>query len=247
MNPELEKLIDFALADGVLTEKEKEILYKKANELKVDIDEFEMVLNGKLHIRQKELAQESNSTATLSTPPPIPQQSNKQGDIKKCPACGASVPSFTTKCSDCGHEFRNVQAAASISKLNEQLQTVAETVRKEREEMKVTWSNAHLKHPANVAKAISTMQASIISSFPIPNTKEDILEFLSQSVSKANVKIGSGFMQYMYPLDHAPLKELKNAWKAKSTEVIMKARFSMREDKKTLEEIEHYAKQLGIK
>ena len=33
MNQELERLIDFALADGILTDKEKEILYKKAIEL----------------------------------------------------------------------------------------------------------------------------------------------------------------------------------------------------------------------
>ena len=37
------------------------------------------------------------------------------------------------------------------------------------------------------------------------------------------------------------------AWKSKCEQVIMKARFSMKEDKATLAEIERYAKELKIK
>ena len=44
MNPELEKLIDLALADGILTDKERAVLQKKAESLGVDQDEFEMIL-----------------------------------------------------------------------------------------------------------------------------------------------------------------------------------------------------------
>ena len=35
-------------------------------------------------------------------------------------------------------------------------------------------------------------------------------------------------------------------WKAKCEQIIMKARFSMKEDKKTLEQIEDYAKEIGL-
>ena len=44
-NEQLEKLIDYALADGELTEKEKQVLFKKAESMGVDLDEFEMVLD----------------------------------------------------------------------------------------------------------------------------------------------------------------------------------------------------------
>ncbi|MBO5956569.1 MAG: hypothetical protein J6Q39_03355 [Bacteroidales bacterium] len=47
-NEYLEKLMDAALADGVLTEKEKQILFRKAETLGVDLDEFEMVLDARL-------------------------------------------------------------------------------------------------------------------------------------------------------------------------------------------------------
>jgi len=50
MNEELEKLIELTLADGQLTDKERTVLYRKAMELGVDQDEFEIVLDAKLQI-----------------------------------------------------------------------------------------------------------------------------------------------------------------------------------------------------
>ena len=41
--------------------------------------------------------------------------------------------------------------------------------------------------------------------------------------------------------------DIAKAWKAKCEQVIMKARFSMKEDKATLAEIEKYAQELKIK
>lgn len=48
-DPKLEKLIDFALADGELTENERQVLYAKAMSMGIDLDEFEMVLEAKLY------------------------------------------------------------------------------------------------------------------------------------------------------------------------------------------------------
>ncbi len=56
-NKELEKLIEMALMDGELTEKEKQILFKKAEKFGVDLDEFEMVLDAKLFEKQKKVSQ----------------------------------------------------------------------------------------------------------------------------------------------------------------------------------------------
>ena len=52
-NPYLENLIEMALADGELTEKEKQVLFKKAEAYGIDLDEFEMVLDAKLYEKQK--------------------------------------------------------------------------------------------------------------------------------------------------------------------------------------------------
>ena len=42
-------------------------------------------------------------------------------------------------------------------------------------------------------------------------------------------------------------KSLRDAWREKCVQVIMKARFSMKDDPDTLAEIEKYAKELKIK
>ena len=69
----------------------------------IELDEFEMVLESRLFEKGKQSA-------------PASPQSDKFGDIRKCPACGALAESFATKCSDCGTEFRNIQASQNIIK-----------------------------------------------------------------------------------------------------------------------------------
>ena len=92
-NEQMESLISAALADGVLTEKEKQILFKKAESMGIDLDEFEMVLDARLvelkkkearEAEQHELEMEKAKAAQKSAP-----KSNKYGDVRKCPACGA--------------------------------------------------------------------------------------------------------------------------------------------------------------
>ena len=41
--------------------------------------------------------------------------------------------------------------------------------------------------------------------------------------------------------------KLVGTWKSNCEQIVIKARYSLRDDKKTLEEIEHYAQLIGIK
>ena len=215
-NPQLEKLIDLALADGELTEKEKQVLFKKAEGMGIDLDEFEMVLEAKLYERNK-----SNNAQTSTAAP----KSNKFGDIKKCPACGAVLQSFTTKCPDCGFEFRNVEANS-------------------KEDAEGLLGGLGKFYADSFASSFggtkdTRKKKAIIQNFPIPNTKEDILEFLTLAVPLAK-KPG------IFDQDQTK-REMYPVWKAKCEQIIMKAKFSMKDDPKTLAEILEYGKQLGIK
>ena len=107
-NEELENLIDAALADGVLTEKEKQVLFKKAQALGVDLDEFEMVLDARLVKLQKSEAEKAASSAP---------KSNKLGDVKKCPACGAMVQSYQGQCPECGYAFEGIDANSAVKEM----------------------------------------------------------------------------------------------------------------------------------
>lgn len=138
----IEALIKAALADGVLTEKEKQVLFKKAQEAGIDLDEFEMVLDARL----VELQKEEKEKAEKSAP-----KSDKYGSVRKCPACGAIVGAFKGICQECGFEFTEVDANLSSKKLYDVLSREKDTKKKQ----------------------------EIIETFPLPNTKADILEFLT--------------------------------------------------------------------
>jgi protein-arginine kinase activator protein McsA len=102
MNQELEKLIDLTLVDGLLSEKERLVIYNKAKQLGVDEIEVDVILEGKL---QQIQAKHPKSLK------------EKVGNIKTCPSCGASVKPFIDGCNDCGHVFRH----DSLNKLTSEL------------------------------------------------------------------------------------------------------------------------------
>lgn len=107
----INSLIDMALADGQLTEAEKKILLRRAEQEGIDLDEFEMVLNAKLH----QLGQQPSTT-----PPPAPKHA-RHGELIKCPACNNTVASYQGRCDACGYEFENIEANKSIIQLTNSL------------------------------------------------------------------------------------------------------------------------------
>lgn len=60
---ELEHLIDIAIEDGIITDKERCVLHKKATMLNIDPDELDMVLESRLRGRQ--VIEEESSTENL--------------------------------------------------------------------------------------------------------------------------------------------------------------------------------------
>lgn len=79
--------------------------------------------------------------------------------VKKCPACGATI-TFQSKCPECGYVFTSLKANESSSKLYEELKKLG---------------------PRKINK-----KKQLIESFPVPNTKSDILEFLLLLKPKAS-------------------------------------------------------------
>lgn len=180
-NEKIESLIKAALADGVLTEKEKQVLFKRAQEAGIDLDEFEMVLDARL----VELQKEEKEKAAKSAP-----KSDKYGSVRKCPACGAIVGAFQGVCPECGFEFTEVDANLSSKKLYEALAKES-NIRKKQE---------------------------IIETFPLPNTKADLLEFLTALKPRI--------------LDTS--SEFANAYYKKYAECIEKAKVTFANDKQLL-------------
>lgn len=244
MNAELEKTVDSVLANGELTDRSRELLMKKAEQLGIDLLDFELELESK--IAQKKVSTSGPLPIYTSTSP----QSNKEGSIKKCPSCGAPVQSFSTNCNECGHEFRNTEAVSSITKLFELLDNISKENTNEDFQDDIDMNASYMKRMEQkvnsdlrikkIAENRANRQMEIIRGFPVPNAKEDILEFLSQAFPKAKPR---SFWSNNTNFEN----EFQAVWKTKCEEIIIKARFSMKQDKSTLEQIENYAKQLKIK
>jgi hypothetical protein len=105
MNSEIEKLIDLAIADGQITDKERNVILRKAAEFGVDPDEVEMILDAKLHKMEASK----------------PKRSEKVGTIKTCPSCGAYIKGTSLACDACGLEFSNTNSNSSFLELEGKL------------------------------------------------------------------------------------------------------------------------------
>ena len=162
LTPELEQLINYALEDGVLTDKERSVLMRKAQAAGADLDEFEMILEAKLHEVQKAAAAAASKS-----------NSNKYGEVRKCPNCGAQVKGGSAVCTECGYVFTNVSANSSAEKLQAKLDEF-----NRRQEQRAD-SRGYLRTVFDSNTSRWKQKMEIISTFPVPNTREDLLEFLT--------------------------------------------------------------------
>lgn len=194
---ELESVIEAALADGTLTAKEREVLHKRAAAEGVDPDELDVVIEGRLAKMKRE-------EDWLRPAPP----SDKFGDVKKCPNCGEPVEPMAVKCSACGYEFRNVEALKSSQRLAEKLEAIDEAYRGKKIEHNVGFG---MKEDRTIFE-VGREQVTAIKSFPVPTTKEDLLDFAISMQSKwKSSTMGDDQLG------------LKSAYKAKYDECVNKA------------------------
>lgn len=192
---QLEAIIDAALADGVLTDKEREVLHKRAAQEGVDADELDVVIDGRLAKIKKE------EDWLRPVPPVQPLMSNKMGNVMKCPSCGAAYEPGTVKCPECGHYFQNISANNSAKELADGIQKIMSE-----------GGMGIFSRDKTLTKCVQ-----FIKDFPIPNTKDDMLEFLITLDAKRKTKdVGLNFQGY---------------YGDKYKEVVKKAQFLFPDDK----------------
>lgn len=201
---ELEEFIDLILADGEISDKEREILRKKAVQANEDPDEVEIVVDGRLAKMKK----------AASVPPPAPQAapsapaSAKMGSVAKCPQCGAVVEPGSARCGECGYTFRNIEAVGSVARFSEGLEKI-----ESESKGSVLSGVASLYGWDSRTKRLITH----IQSFPVPNAKEDLLEFLMYLEPKKN-------------LNSQTHPQIARAYKSKYQECVNKAKIYFPDD-----------------
>lgn len=169
---ELENLIQATLEDGKLEEYEKEALVKRAQAEGVDLTELEIYIQSILQRRQRELNEKKNAEMShkIQAAEEKKAEELKNFGYKECPKCHKQVAPLTLVC-ECGFEFTESKHVSAVAKLNEQISSIQSMAGKKPNEKE-------------------TMIKDAIQMFPIPNTKEDIVDFLALAAPNARKRGG---------------------------------------------------------
>ena len=233
LSKELEEIVEAALADGVLTDKERAVLHKRAQAEGIDPDELDIVIDGRL-------AKMKRSEDWLRPTPPQNLANQKLGNIVKCPNCGAQVKGGSAVCSECGYTFSNVSANSSAEKLQEKLDDFNRRQEQRADKRGVASSLLHgIGSALDGNKNTVKHKMDIISTFPVPNTRTDLLEFLTMLQARADAtgaRIGVK--------EGSREEDLSYAYWLLYSNCINKAKLSFSNDKDFEYYFQHYEKEL---
>ena len=147
-----------------------------------------------------------------------------EGNLHKCPNCGELLDAFRTHCPSCGYEIRDARSSSSVREFALKLEKIEAQKMPHIEEKKSVMKmlvGKDFKEENEVEEAQERFdehkrqqKANLIINFSVPNTKEDILEFMILASSNIDVKKG---------LDD----EVSKAWLSKLEQVYEKARLLM--------------------
>lgn len=221
ISKEFESFIDFAIIDGIISEKERDVLHNRARLEGVDLNELELIIEAKLFQKGKGLEKESN-------------------EVDKCSICGDIISHFSTRCGSCGADYSKGEIGKSIIELLDRIKELEDNYKKQVNGLMTAFSDSDDR------KDLSEQKSDLIKNHIVPNTKQEILSFLSVAIPFARkAKKGSFFSSLLK--SESQNDRISNAWKFKCEQLIVQSRFSMKEDQKTLLEINQYAKELEIK
>lgn len=155
LHPDLQKLLDFALESGEVTEKHRQVLHNKAAVLNQDIDELDMIIEGEIKRLKK----------------------SNEGEKQKsyaCPNCGYSIPNSSIKCNFCGFEISKSKTTGEdyIAKLQSTLSKLDDEW--DRSENTISYKGIKGDPYGTI---LAEKKASTISTFTMPNDKEQLIEF----------------------------------------------------------------------
>lgn len=155
----------------------------------------------------------------------IEERSVFNGKIHNCPCCGDIINSFVTNCPSCGYEVREAKAANSVKELVEKLEQIGERqmpVLEEKKSLMKMVFGKDLKNEDEIKEAVHRFEnqkiqekVNAIINHPVPNTKEDILEFMILVTSNINTKLG---------IDD----DLSKAWIQKMEQVYQRAELTIK-------------------
>lgn len=149
------------------------------------------------------------------------------GKVLKCSNCGSVLNETIAVCPDCGMRITCKSAVYSVRKFNEELMVIEAT--RERSNFEDVYSQS--ANPADMQKL------SLIRSFPIPNTIDDIQEFILLAVANIDTKLSKQTSTSRLSnlinsgnINLSMQKTISDAWVSKMQQVFKKAEISFPND-----------------
>ena len=143
------------------------------------------------------------------------------GKLYKCPNCGEILKSFELNCPACGYELRGARASSAVKEFALKLEAIES--RREYEKPRGFFATAEAQQ--RVSKT-DEQKISLIKSFSVPNTKEDMLEFMILATSSMNMRTYDSANTDISKSE----KEVNAAWFSKVQQVYEKAKRSYSSD-----------------
>ena len=138
-----------------------------------------------------------------------------EGKIHKCPSCGEVLGSFQATCPACGYEVRDAKNSYSVREFATKLEEI------EHSRGKRGFGIKKLLQDQNEVNETDQKKINLIRNYVIPNTKEDLFEFLILASSNINLKRYNDFEQITMSQ-----KAVSDAWEAKFEQAYEKAKLS---------------------
>lgn len=154
----IDDMISAAVFKGTVTTEERQAILQEAQKWHLDTYEIDLQINALLYERKKNI---ENALSVL--------RANKFGTVCKCPVCGGRLQMNSGVCMDCNYVMDVSPADFSMEELKDKLKKLEmETVEK------MTAGGDESKFEKKRIAA----SVKLIQSMPIPNTKDELLEFL---------------------------------------------------------------------
>lgn len=145
------------------------------------------------------------------------RETTYEGTIYKCPNCGDILDAYESVCESCGYERRGTKANNSAQKLADKLQEIEE---QRPVEKRISAYRQALN--SNTISNTDQQKIDLIKNFPIPNTREDMYEFMVLASANIDMSI------YSFSMNSIPItkKAISDAWQAKFEQAYKKAQLS---------------------
>lgn len=146
-----------------------------------------------------------------------------EGEVRVCPQCREVINAFVPVCPSCGHEIRGAKAVSSVTELARKLEAIE--AQRERKDSRTYKERMH----GEAITKTDEQKISLIRSFAIPNTKEDLYEFLVLAGSNIDVDLYGDLYEGKILNTDARIA-VSDAWKAKFEQAYQKAKTVLKGD-----------------